>query len=607
MKTIKQIIVLLFAVTIHSTVVAQVSVDEQLALQYYENKEYDKALDYYEKLYYKASPQLYYEKYLSCLLQTNSTAKAEKLVKKWIKQHPDKLMYRVDLGMVYLYDKEPKKAESAWEKAIGEVKSDEQAMALAKSFLEIKQPDLAIKTYQRGRKVSDNRYPYYFELAEAYKLKGDKQSMIREYLNALELQEAYIGAVQGGLQTTFGDDADAEQNQLLKTELVKRIQQHPDKTVFSELLIWMQLQQKDFNGALLQAKALDKRKKERGERIMALAQLFVQNAEYDLAAGAYEYVIEKGKLNYYYVNARMEWLKVKYQKVVLENKYTLEELQGLETGFLLAIGEFGRTSDTYPLFEHLAHLQAFYLHNTNDAILLLTDVVDKPVFSEQVKAELKLELADILLLSGDIWEASLRYSQVEKAFKYDEIGQEAKFRNAKVAYYTHDFKWAQAQLDVLKGATSKLIANDAMELSLTISDAIAIDTVEEPLVLFANADLLMFQNKDSLALLTYDSVSLLYPSHSLSDDVLFRKAQIALKHHQFNDAAVFYESILSGFAFGVLGDDTLFNLAELNEKEFNNPEKAKELYQRLLEEYPGSLYVVDARKRFRILRGDAIN
>ncbi|EFK96878.1 Tetratricopeptide-like helical [sediment metagenome] len=576
-------------------------------MQYYQNHEFDKALDYYEKLYYKTSSTIYYEKYLSCLLETKDFNKAEKLVKKQIKLQPESLSYRVDLGIVYLRQGEQKKAEITWEKTIDAAENNQQVLALAERFIAIKQYDRAIKTYERGRKISANNYPYSFEMAEVYRIKGDKAAMISQYLDVLEMQEEYLMAVQGGLQTTFGDGADAEQNQLLKTELIKRIQKRPDHTVFSELLIWIQLQQKDYYGALLQAKALDKRKKENGYRIMELGQMFAQNMDYDLAADAYAYVLEKGKNNDYYSNARMEWLKMKFLKITSENKYTTQELLDLEIGYQQAIRELGSNTVYYPLYKNLAHLQAFYLHNIADAIHLLTAEVDKSYLSLLAKAELKLELGDILLLSGEIWEASLRYSQVEKDFKYDEIGQEAKFRNAKIAYYTHDFKWAQAQLDVLKGATSKLIANDAMELSLMISDAIAIDTLERPLAMFADADLLVFQNKDSLALLALDSISTLFSGHSLLDDVLYRKAQIALKYGKHNEAVVFLESILLAYPFGVLADDALFELAELNDKEFKNIEKAKELYQRLLEEYPGSLYVVEARKRFRMLRGDTVD
>jgi len=585
---------------------SQTTTDEQLALQFYQNKEYDKALDYYEKLYYKVSPQLFYKSYLNCLLETKNFNKAEKLVKKQIKQTPEKLDYIVDLGMAYLDAEESKKSANTWEQAVDAISYDDQVFIVANAFIEIHQYDYAIKAYLRGRKISENGYPFSFELADVYKTKGDKTAMINEYLNVLETQDAYIQAVQSALQTTFGNDADSEQNNLLKTELLKRIQRSPDKTIFSELLIWMQVQQKDFEGAFLQAKALDKRKKEDGNRIMELARLFTQNQNYDIAARAYQYVIDKGPKGNNYIDARLQLLDVSYQKVVSQNNFTNSELKKLDSTYRATITEFGKSSSTAILFKNLAHIDAFYLHKPKDAIDLLTQIINQPILDSHTQAEFKLELGDVLLLSGDIWEASLRYSQVEKAFKYDEIGQEAKFRNAKISYYTNDFKWAQAQLDVLKGATAKLISNDAMELSLLISDALAVDSNETPLVLFAHADLLVFQNKDDEAVVTLDSINALYPNHALADEVLFKKAQIALKHAKYNDAALFYETILKDYGYGILADDALFKLAELNENQFKDLEKAKELYQQLLEKYPGSLYVVEARKRFRKLRGDSV-
>jgi tetratricopeptide (TPR) repeat protein len=585
----------------------QAEAGEQLAAQYYQNREYDKALDYYEKLYYKTPSPFYYQQYFNCLVKTKQFDKAEKLVKKLLKQYPEKTSYWIDLGINYQAAEDTKKMQKAWERGIDETKYDEQILAVAKSFMDIQQYDYAIKTYLKGRRISENGYPFNMELAEAYKAKGDKTAMINEYLNLLDVQEAYLQSVQGALQMSIGSESDAEKNNIIKTELLKRIQHSPDKTIYSELLIWFQQQQGDYEGAFIQAKALDKRKREQGHRVMALAQLFTQAENYDMAAQAYQYVIEKGVSGPYYMDARMEILNVKYQKIITQNNYTSTELTELEVAYGQAIQEFGRSSATASLFKNLAHVQAFYLHKTDEAIALLASMIEQPVLAPNVQAQFKLELGDILLLSGDIWEASLRYSQVEKAFKYDEVGQEAKFRNAKVAYYTYDFKWAQAQLDVLKGATAKLIANDAMQLSLLISDALAADSNEVPLQLFARADLQIFQNKDTQALLVLDSISTLFPSHSLVANVLYKKAEIAIKRKHYADAVVFFESIVKNFDQGIWADDALFKIAELNEFQIKNTEKAKQLYQQLIEEYPGSLYVVEARKRFRKLRGDGVN
>lgn len=607
MKKLKHTLTLLLVALLQLHVSAQPSTDEQLAQQFYQNKEFDKALDYYEKLYNKKSPQVYYVPYLNCLIETKDFKKAEKIVKKQMKNYPEMLNYNVDLGTVYEKEGEDGDAKTEWDKAIKLLKADEQVTQLANAFIAIRQYDYAVNTYLRGRKISPTNYPYNFELADVYRTQGNKLAMINEYLDVLEISDAYIQSVQNALQSSFGNDADAKQNELLKTELLKRISRSPDKVIFSELLIWMEIQLRDFEGAFVQAKALDKRKKEEGVRVMGLANLFAQNESYDLASKAYQYVIAKGPDNYYYTSARMELLNVSYQKVTAKGNYTQADLTELEKNFNITISELGKSAATEPLLKNFAHLQAFYLNKPQDAIALLEETIALPQLSAIAQAECKLELADILLMTGDVWEASLRYSQVEKSFKYDAIGQEAKFRVARISYYTGDFKWAQAQLDVLKGATSKLIANDALELSLVISDALATDTNEAPLLIFARADLLAFQNKDELAVKTLDSINTLYPNHSLADDILYKKAQINLKHGQFNEAATYYDTIIKNYSEGILADDALFKLAELNENQLKNVDKAKELYEELLEKYPSSLYVVEARKRFRRLRGDAIN
>ena len=619
MKKVKLILFIFAIVFIHLHIIAQpdkVNPDEQLASQFYQNKEFDKAVDYYEKLYNKKSTQQFYTPYLNCLLELKDFKKAEKIVKKQIKQNPQSPDFIVDLGAVYSFSDQPDKAKEAWESAIKSIKLDDQVFAVAKSFIAIRQYDYAIATYLRGRKITQNDYPYSFELADMYAAKGDKMAMIKEYLDVLETQDSYIQSVQNALQTSFGNDADLKQNELLKNELLKRISKNPDKTILSEFLIWIQIQQKDFAGAFIQAKALDKRKKEEGGRLIALAQLCTQNENYEIAIKAYEYVIAKGMETYSYQQARTELVDVYYQKIVVKGIYTTTDLLELEKNYYSAINEFGKSSGTFvigklegstSLVKNLAHLQAFYLNKPKEAIALLEEAVALPQLAPQLQALCKLELADILLMTGDVWEASLRYSQVEKSFKHDEIGQEAKFRNAKIAYYTGDFKWAQAQLDVLKGATSKLIANDAMDLSLLISDALAIDTNVVPLMIFSRADLLAFQNKDDLAMITLDSINTLFPNHALADEILYKKAQIELKHAKYTEAAEFYEAIVKNYGNDILGDDALFKLADLNENQFKNIDKAKELYQQLLIKYPGSLYVVEARKRFRKLRGDSIN
>jgi len=602
-------IIFIFLFFCSAKIFAQPGIDEQLAQQFLENREYDKAIVYYEKLYDK-NQQQFYTPYFKCLVATHDLKKAEKIAKKQIKNAPEALQFYIDLAQVYKADSNSAKANEQYDKAIKELSGDiSQTLQLGKAFMVAKEYDYALAAYKKGRRQNPKTYPFFYETADVYKAKGDMKAMINEYLDVIEYRETELTSVQMQLQMSLGydDEKGGFNNPILKQELQKRLQQNPDKEVFSEFYIYILLQQKDFEGAFIQAKAMDKRKKEDGYRIMELGKLCVGNEDFETAQQCFDYVISKGKDNFNYQQACTEAANAQYEKIIKQQSYTPTDLADLEQKLKNTIKEFGYNQFTVPVIHKLAMLQGFYLDKADDAVTMLTEVIGNPGIDKNKIAELKLDLGDLLLITGDVWEASLTYSQVEKAFKYEPIGQEAKFRNAKVAYYTGDFKWAKSQLDVLKGATSKLIANDAMDLSLVISDAIGIDTNATPLEMFASAELLLLQHKTDAALARMDSINILFDNHSLADDIYFKKGKIFTKLGKYKEALEALQRVADVYGDEIYGDDALFSIAEIYQYKLKDLEKAKSVYQEFLTKYPASVYTVEARKRFRKLRGDVVN
>lgn len=588
---------------------AQNSYDDQLAMQYYERKEYDKALVYFEKLYDKQA-DVYFTYYVKCLMELKEYGKAEKVTKKQIKRADRYVYLYVHLGAIYKLQGHPEKEKEQYVKAIKEVAPEQSHFfALAHAFEEAELFDYAIETYLKGRKIYAETYPFYYEVAEAYKKKGDTKAMINEYLDAIAFRESELYTAQANLQQSLGyDDKNGGfNNPLLKQELQKRIQQSPDKIVFSEFLIFLQNQQKDFEGSFVQSKALDKRQKGDGTRLMDLAKLSISHENYDVAEKCYQYIISKGKENPYYDVAMIERLNAKFAQLTSQHNPALADVTMLETAIETTLAQYGISHLTMPLLKKSALLKAYYLNKPDEAIRNLEEVTSTYTFDKATLAELKLDLGDMNLLVGRIWDASLLYSQVEKDFKYEPIGQEAKFRNAKLSYYASDFKWAKSQCDVLKGATSKVIANDALDLSLIITDAIGIDTNAAPLSLFASADVLILQHQYTRAIDRLDSINILFNEHTLGDDIYYKKADIYKKTGRYTEAAKMYENIVEFYPNDLYGDDALFKQAELYERNLNEKEKAKQLYQDVLTKYPGSIYIVEARKRYRDLRGDVVN
>ncbi len=412
--------------------------------------------------------------------------------------------------------------------------------------------------------------------------------------------------VQSVLQYKLSQDSDSNLANLLRLSLLRKIQREPSQLIYNEFLYWLFMQEKDFESALIQAKALDKKTGDTGNRIYSLGEICISNQAWTVAEKCFDYIVAKGSNHPLYIRAKIAMLSAAFEKTT-ESHYTQAELLTLEKQFTEALQALGKNSITAPLMVQQAQLEAFYLDKVAEGRKILEEVIAMPALSSNYIAEVKLALGDIMILDGDLWEASLTYSQVDKDFKHDAIGREAKFRNARLSYYLGEFEWAEAQLNVLKQATSQLISNDALDLALLISDNIGDDSITEPLQIYSRAELLAFQHKNDLALQTLDSILVLYPGRKITANVWFKKAGIYITRGNFDSAITLYSDIVKNYADGVLADDALFRIGSIYENNLKDIEKAKSTYEQFIDKYPSSVFIAEARRHYRLLRGDKIN
>jgi tetratricopeptide (TPR) repeat protein len=609
--TVKRIFLLLFTLFLMRADIApaQGQNNQELAMQYSSTGEYDKAVVYFER-WYNNDPFAAYQPYLQCLVALKDYDKAEKMIKKQLRRVPNNLTLYVDMGMLYSAQEKEGEAKQQFEKAIKELTPDvQQVLSLGSAFVERRKLDYALTTYLEGRKMLEGVYPFNFELADVYAQMNNPQKMVEEYLGLLEFNESYLPNIQAILQNKMAFDLEGGLADVIRNSLLRKVQKGGQKTIYNELLYWLLLQEKDFDSALIQAKALDKRNDETGGRLISLGKLCVTNQEYRVAEECFQYVIAKGRENPNYVSARMELIAARDQKITRTGTYTSQDLLNLDQDYQTTIAELGKTPVTASLVSDYAHLKAFYLDKTEEAIILLEETIAMPRVPPNFLAQCKLELGDILILTGNVWDASLLYSQVDKDFKNDALGREAKFRNARLSYFMGEFEWAAAQLNVLKAATSQLISNDAMSLGLLVMDNMGLDSDSNtaPLLIYSKADLYAFCNRTDSALFLLDSLLVTWPGHSLTDETWFKQAGLKLKQGDYAAAQSLYMKVLETYPSDILADDALYRLADLTENKMNDKEQAKTLYEMLLTKYPGSLYVVDARKRFRALRGDKVS
>ena len=584
-------------------VVAQES-QEQMAAYYYDNGELEQATQLYESLYKRTTNKFYYQRLYNTYLRLGEYKDALKLAEKRRKENPKDLYLYVDEGNVYLEQGQKKKADKVFDKAVDAITGNLAPIPdLARAFANVGRYDYALKTYYTARSKTRNKQLYFSEIVGVYQAMGDYSAMTEEYFDLLDNQPGMMNSIQVSMQKTLQEAPDERLANGVRQALVQRVREHPDNRNYLEMMIWFALQQKDFAFALTQARAVESRFPDQGgEQLLRVAKIAYANEGYDVAAESYRLLQQKGKENPHYFESRVGELEVEFARI--NKNYTIDskKFAALRGRYEEAIAELGKNERTVPLMRNYAQLMAYHGNDAQAAVSMLDDVLEIPRLKATLRDEVKLELGDMLLFAGEIWDASLLYMQVEKANKNDVLGAMAKYRNARLSYFNHDFSWAKSQLDVLRASTSKLVANDAMELSLLISDNMEDDSTYDMLELYADADLLLYRNLLDSAWDGFDAINKRVLSHPLFDEVLMKKAQIRMKQARYEEADSLLQQLVEFYPYDILADDALMLRGELNEEKLGHPDVALECYEKILLDYSSSLYADRARKRYNELK-----
>ena len=574
-----------------------------LASQYYQNKEFGKAAELYEQLYSATKAEGYLNIYLDCLLGIPDYDKAEKEIRKGLRGNSSDAYWYVQYGFLKKAQGDVNESEKMYAKAISSLSENPtEYPSLANQFINRREFEYAEKVYLKGRAMQ-NQTGYNYELARVYYYMRNYEQMLKEYLDWAKQKESNLEIVKSNLQSVLSMDNDQEISNQLKSYVLKQIQKEPGQIIYNRLLIWLFIQDKNFTAAIRQSIALDKRSETEDGNIYLLANVAASNKNYDEAQKAYDYLIEKGKKSDYFGLVYRQRMQMFYDRFIDLGIQDENQANELKSEFIKTFEILGTSPETIDLTTEYAHLLAFYLRQPAEAIKVLTDGTTIAGINVQQLSSLKAELSDVYVYSGDLWEAVITYSQVIEGNRTTPLGDEVKYKKAKLGYFMGNFQWAKAQLDALRASTSKLIANDAMDLALFISENLETDSISIPLQMFARADLQLFRNNYPEALAVLDSISKTFSFNSLADDVDFRKATILQKQGKFAEAAVLLETIVKDHSWEILADDALFQLANLYQNQLNRKTEAMELYKKMMTDFPGSVYVVDSRTEYRKLQG----
>lgn len=606
----KRIAIFLIIVLVGCRSLAQVRVvadnqDIQLANEYYKQGEFEKAKELYQKIA-KNRDQVYliHGNYINCLYKLKDWDEAEKFLKRELKANETNISYKAEFAQFLELTGKIDEAQKEYNNIIEvAAKTDGFVYAMQDFFYRNGKNDLVIQLLKRARELQKDENKFSVFLARAYLIAGQKDLMLEEILK-YGIVEGNVDYVKATIQDNFKEEKEID---ILEKALYSKVQKFPNEQYYPDLLIWHFIQQKEFYKAFVQSRAIDRRYKLEGQKVYEIAWMAYQNKDFRNAGMMYEYVMKEYPTGQFYPYARR--LLIQCREEIIKTTYPVNksDIRGLIGEYQKMFLEIGQNPKTMEAMRNAAQLYAFYLNERDTAVVVLETAIQIAGNDNEFKDKCKLDMGDIYVLKNEPWEATLLYSQVEKSQKEELLGQDAKLRNAKLHYYSGEFDLSKEILDILKKATTREIANDAMKLSLLIQDNTGLDSTELAMKEYAQIDLLLFQNKNFEAITALETLFEKYKSHSLADDILWLRANTYLKVNEPQKAIDDLENLRKNYQYDILADDALFSMAKVYEEKLDQRAKAMELYREILQKFPGSIYGAEARKRFRILRGDTIN
>lgn len=577
------------------------SQEDFLAKQYYNDGDYEKAVVFYEKLVAKNPRRTdYAEELIACYQQLERYTDAEEFLLKKTKESNASPIMLIELGRNYALQNNNAKANQFYEMALSKVQENPNfGYAVGFHFQKYVLLDYAVKAYALAMELNP-QLDYNFQLARIYGEQGNIEKMYQSYLQILAEGKSSPSNVMRNINDFITSDAENENNIKLKKILLQNAQKNSD-ILWNELLSWLFVQQKEFNSAFAQEKAIFKRATENTiYRLEGLGDLALENDDVAVAKSVFEYIIANNEDKITNLNAQLKLIEIELLAV------TEKKLTDIHKSFENLLLVYGYQNETLQLQVAYANFLTFQKNSPEPAISMLKKCLELPLnrFGE---AHIKMALGDILVYDQKFNQALIYFSQIQKDLKNDVLAQDARFKVAQTSFYKGDFDWALTQLKVLRSSTSQLIANDAMQLSLLISDNSLEDSTQTALKKYARADLLAYQNKTKEAISVLDDILLNHKGEKIEDEALLRQGELFEKVKNYDAAAFNYQKIITFYANDILADDAHFALAELYRTQLNAPEKAKEHYEKIIYNHQDSYFFPEARRNYRLLRGDAIN
>lgn len=572
------------------------SQNEQLAQYYYDKGDFEKALVSYQELSNSLpSNPFYFQRKIDCMQQLLQYDPAEKEIQSRLARSNQATLL-VELGYNFQLQKNDAKTKKYYDEAVERIrKNPNEVYGIANAFEKKVLLEYALKSYLTASEIVPT-FDFKYQTALLYGQLGNTDQMIANFLEeAFENQQSAM-MIQNQLTRYMSKDDDSKFNESLRKALIVRVQKNQD-VFWNQFLSWFYMQQKEFGKAFIQEKAIYKRNPESLTNILSLGQFAIEEGNQEVATEVMNYLLENTTDTELIVRAQSYLLQMKMEKA------QEKDFPAINAQFDALLKQYGITPVTLSLQLKQAHFASFIMKNPIEGKAIIKRAMEMQL-NQFDQAQCKMELADILLSEEKFNQALLYYSQIQENLQNNVLSHEASLKSAKTSYFKTDFEWALKQFKELKSASTQLIANDALEYFLLINDNTVADSTQTALKQFAKGDYLLYQNRNQEAIAQFQQILKSFKGQEIESVTLLRLGRVYEKLGDYTQALAQYQDIIANHSDGIYVDEALYFSADIYNKQLQQPDKAKALYEKIIFGHQDSIYFIDARRKFRELRGD---
>lgn len=586
----KKIIVLLiiFIVTAAIDLPCAMAQDVNTAIQLYNSGKLQEAQEVLEQLYHQDPGNSRVIQLLkNCYSKLGQPERYEKFLTELIQKNPKEFRNYAELAQLQIRQNKISPARATLQKSIDKNPSDPKSYwEAARVFQNAGLPQEAKEIYLLARRKLAKPHIFALELAEIYEFQNDLASVIKEYFNSVAEDSFKLEEIEAKLEFLIENNISPDH---LEPTLASIVRQNPKNCLANRIYGNLLFKKENYSGALEAYKTVDKFCDTPGKILLYFAKICLEGSLYEWAEKTAELILINP-------NASKSTLKEAYL-VLAKSRILLEKYETAEKAYQKLLDLAEDEQEKAQAYLHLGDLYFDQLNDFPNALQTYQKILTDCPRSNLI-AEASVKIADCHLAQGKPDTALTFYQKLSNSNFGFTKAEELNFKLAEVYFYQQNFDSALSYYNrVIADFPRGVYVNDALEKTILINAA---GPTSPQLNQYATVLYLSVQRKYPSALQELDKLAG-DKNSGLADRAIYHKATIYGKQKNWELALDNLNNLIQSFPQSFYAPLGLKMSGDIYLISLKDEEKAKQAYQKILDEYPKALFLDEIRQRLKAL------